>query len=376
MPSVRARSCRPTIAAPRASASCTSGLAHSTARTRRTTSTRCCTPTSAGRFRRCRSRAPACATRSDRSRGCTRWSSSAPRRARASSARSASCWSARPMPTRHSRASPRAIRASSRSPSPRKATASTRSNQLDLANADIVHDLAQSRRSRAAPSAGSSKALRRRRAQGVPPFAVLSCDNLPDNGTGPASRAGRVRAQLSDAGPRALDRSRSGLPAHHGRQHHAGHRRRAAQARTGTHRRGRRVADSARAVHAMGHRGPAGRCATRTGSRSASRSRRTSASTTAPSCGCVNGPHSTLTYLGLLRGHESVADAMRDEQLAQFVELLMTEDLAPSLGDNAGLRRRALHLRGAGALPQSRHPSPAEPDRLGRLEETAGAHHR
>ena len=42
----------------------------------------------------------------------------------------------------------------------------------------------------------------------------------------------------------------------------------------------------------------------------------------------VNGPHSTLTYLGLLRGHESVADAMRDEQLAQFVELLMTEDLA------------------------------------------------
>jgi fructuronate reductase len=50
----------------------------------------------------------------------------------------------------------------------------------------------------------------------------------------------------------------------------------------------------------------------------------------------VNGPHSTLTYLGLLRGHESVAEAMRDEQLAQFVELLMTEDLAPSLGATPG----------------------------------------
>jgi fructuronate reductase len=50
----------------------------------------------------------------------------------------------------------------------------------------------------------------------------------------------------------------------------------------------------------------------------------------------VNGPHSTLTYLGLLRGHESVADAMRDEQLAKFVELLMTEDLGPSLGNPAG----------------------------------------
>jgi fructuronate reductase len=51
----------------------------------------------------------------------------------------------------------------------------------------------------------------------------------------------------------------------------------------------------------------------------------------------LNGPHSTLAYLGLLRGHESVADAMRDEQLAQFVELLMTEDLAMSLGATQGL---------------------------------------
>jgi fructuronate reductase len=50
----------------------------------------------------------------------------------------------------------------------------------------------------------------------------------------------------------------------------------------------------------------------------------------------VNGPHSTLTYLGLLRGHESVADAMRDDQLAQFVEQLMIEDLAPSLGATPG----------------------------------------
>jgi fructuronate reductase len=50
----------------------------------------------------------------------------------------------------------------------------------------------------------------------------------------------------------------------------------------------------------------------------------------------VNGPHSTLTYIGLLRGHETVADAMRDEQLAQFAERLMTEDLGPSLGNPPG----------------------------------------
>jgi fructuronate reductase len=51
----------------------------------------------------------------------------------------------------------------------------------------------------------------------------------------------------------------------------------------------------------------------------------------------LNGSHSTLAYVGSLRGHESVADAMRDEQLAQFVEMLMTEDLGPSLGATPGL---------------------------------------
>jgi hypothetical protein len=83
----------------------------------------------------------------------------------------------------------------------------------------------------------------------------------------------------------------------------------------------------------------------------------------------LNGPHSTLAYLGLLRGHESVADAMRDEQLAQFVELLMTEDLAPSLGATPGLdvaHYISAVLR-AFAIPES---APAEPDRLGRLQES------
>ena len=51
----------------------------------------------------------------------------------------------------------------------------------------------------------------------------------------------------------------------------------------------------------------------------------------------LNGSHSTLAYVGSLRGHETVADAMRDEQLALFVEMLMTQDLGPSLGENPGL---------------------------------------
>lgn len=45
----------------------------------------------------------------------------------------------------------------------------------------------------------------------------------------------------------------------------------------------------------------------------------------------LNGAHSTLAYLGLLIGHETVADAMADAALAGFVERLIRRDIAPSL---------------------------------------------
>ncbi len=51
----------------------------------------------------------------------------------------------------------------------------------------------------------------------------------------------------------------------------------------------------------------------------------------------LNGPHSTLAYLGLGLGHASVAAAMADPKLAGFVEQLMREDIAPSLTPPAGL---------------------------------------
>jgi fructuronate reductase len=50
----------------------------------------------------------------------------------------------------------------------------------------------------------------------------------------------------------------------------------------------------------------------------------------------LNGPHSTLAYLGLALGHVSVADAMADARLAAFVETLMREDISPSLNAPAG----------------------------------------
>jgi fructuronate reductase len=45
----------------------------------------------------------------------------------------------------------------------------------------------------------------------------------------------------------------------------------------------------------------------------------------------LNGPHSSIAYLGLLLGHESVAEAMHDPDLARFVERLMIGDIAPTL---------------------------------------------
>ena len=51
----------------------------------------------------------------------------------------------------------------------------------------------------------------------------------------------------------------------------------------------------------------------------------------------LNGAHSSLAYLGSLAGYETVAQAMRDPQLATFVRTLMIEDIAPSVAAPRGL---------------------------------------
>ena len=206
-------------------------------------------------------------------------------------------------------------------------------NLLDMGNADIVSDLARAMTPRSTIG-WIVEGLRRRRAAGVPPFAVLSCDNLPENGK-VLHRALVAFAQAADPDlakwiaeevvcPRTMVDSIT--PA----------------------------TDDALRKRALGLTGlvdewpiqrepftqwviedlPAMRDA----------DWQSVGVTLARDVGVydraklrlVNGPHSTLTYLGLLRGHETVADAMRDEQLALFVELLMTGDLAPSLGEAPG----------------------------------------
>jgi len=207
-------------------------------------------------------------------------------------------------------------------------------NQLDATNADIAHDLAAPAKPRSTIG-WLVEGLRRRRAQGIPPYAVLSCDNLPDNGT-VLHRALVAFARLSDADlarwieaevvcPRTMVDSIT--PATDDAL------RTRAQALTG-------VVDewpiqrepfTQWVVEDL----PAMRDAD-WASVGVTIAKDVSVYDRAK-LRLLNGPHSTLAYLGLLRGHESVADAMRDEQLAQFVELLMTEDLTPSLGATPGL---------------------------------------
>jgi fructuronate reductase len=206
-------------------------------------------------------------------------------------------------------------------------------NLLDRSNADVVHDLANPGRPRSTIG-WLVEALKRRRALGMPPFAVLSCDNLPENGA-VLHRALVAFAGASDADlakwieaevvcPRTMVDSITPATDDALRER--------ARSLTG-------VVDEWPI-----QREPFTQWVIEDLPVMRDADWRSVGVTLAKDVGVydraklrlVNGPHSTLTYLGLLRGHESVADAMRDEQLAQFVELLMTEDLGPSLGSPPG----------------------------------------
>jgi fructuronate reductase len=55
----------------------------------------------------------------------------------------------------------------------------------------------------------------------------------------------------------------------------------------------------------------------------------------------LNGAHSTLAYAGLMRGRESVGEAMADQKLAHAVEMMMREDMVPTLHKTPGLNFNA-----------------------------------
>ena len=63
----------------------------------------------------------------------------------------------------------------------------------------------------------------------------------------------------------------------------------------------------------------------------------------------LNGAHSTLAYLGLLAGFETVAQAMAESALRAFIERLMIEDIQPTLaaprGEDLGAYRQSILQR-------------------------------
>ena len=83
----------------------------------------------------------------------------------------------------------------------------------------------------------------------------------------------------------------------------------------------------------------------------------------------VNGGHSALAYLGLLRGHETVADAVADDELRAFLEQLLETELAPTLGAGPRHRPRPLPRGPRDALRQPAHRPPARADRHRRRDQ-------
>jgi fructuronate reductase len=206
-------------------------------------------------------------------------------------------------------------------------------NGLDVAHPEIIHDLTSPHAPRSAIGyivAG----LRARRAAGIAPYTVLSCDNLADNG-GKLKRATLQFAQRIDAGLAAWIEREVAFP--------------------------RSMVDSITPAtdDALRHRvaqqlgcadaWPVQRenytqwviednfCNGRPAFEKAGVTLSNDiAGYDRAKLRLLNGPHSSLAYLGSLLKIEAVAEAMREPQLAGFVERLMREHITPSLDAPAG----------------------------------------
>jgi len=75
----------------------------------------------------------------------------------------------------------------------------------------------------------------------------------------------------------------------------------------------------------------------------------------------LNGAHSSLAYLGLLLGLETVADAIAHPALSAFVERLVTEDIIPTLEPSP------IDLHGYAAATLARFRNPAIHHRLSQI---------
>lgn len=205
---------------------------------------------------------------------------------------------------------------------------------LDFAHADIAADLAHPDRPTSAIG-WVVEGLRLRRAAGLAPFTVVSCDNLTDNGhrlrTAVIALAGRrdpalagwieaavhfPRAMVDSITPATDDALRARVEAATGLADAW-----PIQREAFTQWVIEDLDDPALAPLAT-----VGVTFTKD-----------IAGFEAAKLRLLNGPHSTLAYVGLARGHEAVCDAMTDPVLADFIERLMREDIVPFVEPAPGL---------------------------------------
>lgn len=205
---------------------------------------------------------------------------------------------------------------------------------LDLTHPDITRD-------RENPRAPGSvvglltEALRRRRAERIAPFAVISCDNLVDNGV-KLARATAQFARTSDSGLATWIENEVFFP------------------RTMVDSITPATTDALRAsvTQALGveDRWPVQResfvqWVIEEGFRTETPDWQSAGITLTNDVAgyeraklrLLNGAHSTLAYTGSLAGYATVAEAMDDPSLRDVVETLMTQDIMPSLKAPTGL---------------------------------------
>jgi fructuronate reductase len=199
---------------------------------------------------------------------------------------------------------------------------------LNEKHPDVVHDLAYPREPKSAPGF-LIEALRRRRAAGVPPFTVLTCDNLPSNGR-TVKRVLTRFAELVDPGLGRFVADEVSCPSTMVD--------RIVPATSDDDR--ERIAGELGATDAwpvvtepftqwvIEDRFPQGRPAWEDAGAEF-------VADVEPyehmKLRLLNGSHSTLAYLGYLSGYETVADTMADPAFVRLVEGLMDEEVTPTL---------------------------------------------
>jgi fructuronate reductase len=198
---------------------------------------------------------------------------------------------------------------------------------------DIVHDLAYLRSPKSAPGF-IVEALRRRRMNGVPPFTVLTCDNLPSNGRTVKRvltrfaelvdpELGRFVADEVSCPSTMVDRI---VPATSDQD-----RERIGEALGVTD--AWPVVTEPFTQWVIEDHFPQGRPSWEAAGAEFVRD-------VEPyehmKLRLLNGSHSTLAYLGYLAGYETVADTMADEAFVRLIRGLMDEEVTPTLHMPAG----------------------------------------